>query len=91
LAATIYGEDKTNGIIQGELGLTTKMKFIPLLKKIKIDDLVVTSGLEANIPKGLVVGKVSVVNKENNGIWQEAIVTPLDSIEYLSVVSVIIN
>lgn len=91
IAATIFGEDKTNGIIEGELGLTTKMKFIPLSKKIKIGDLIVSSGLEPNIPKGLVIGKVSEVNKENNGIWQEVVVMPIDLAEYLSVVSIIIK
>ena len=38
LAVSILNEEKTNGIIQGELGLSVKMDFIPQSVNLEIDD-----------------------------------------------------
>ena len=38
-----------SGIIQGEYGLTLKMKYVPLDKRINIGDAVITTGLEDSI------------------------------------------
>lgn len=90
LAATIQNEDKTSGIAQGDLGLTIKMNFIPQTKKMAEGDIVITSGLEQNIPRGLVIGSVSQVNKENNELWQSAIIEPLIDFNDLTIVSVLL-
>ncbi|MDD4332914.1 MAG: rod shape-determining protein MreC [Patescibacteria group bacterium] len=89
LAATIQGETETEGVTEGDLGLTIKMNFVPQAKGIKLDDSVVTSGLEKNIPAGLLIGKVTQVEKENNEIWQKAIIEPMVDIDSISVVSVL--
>jgi len=89
LAAAIQNIDKTSGIISGEMGLTIKMEFIPQTDEIKIGDTVITSGLEENIPRGLVVGKVSEINKENNELWQSATIEPLVDMNGLIIVSVL--
>jgi rod shape-determining protein MreC len=90
LAATILNQNNTAGIAQGELGLTIKMGFIPQSVNIKKDDIVVTSGLEQAIPRGLAIGKVLSVNKENNELWQAATIEPLSNPDNLHVVSIII-
>ncbi|MFH0956192.1 MAG: rod shape-determining protein MreC, partial [Candidatus Falkowbacteria bacterium] len=77
LAASIFGKNKTSGIASGELGLTIKMDFIPQTENIKAGDIVATSGLEQNIPRGLVIGRVTKVSKENNEVWQTAAIEPL--------------
>lgn len=89
LAAGILGSEATNGITEGELGLTIKMNFIFQEVEIKKDDIVITSGLEETIPRGLVIGKVSDVNKENNELWQSAHLIPLMNTNNLLIVSVI--
>jgi len=66
-----------SGIIQGEYGLTLKIKYIPLDKKINIGDAVITTGLEDNIRWGIVIGQVMEINKKPNDIFQEVIVKPL--------------
>ncbi len=91
LAAAIQNTDKTSGIIKGDMGLTIKMEFIPQTDEIKVGDTVVTSGLEENIPRGLVIGKVVKVNKENNELWQSATIEPLVKLDELIIVSVLIN
>ena len=90
LAATILNEDKTSGVTEGELGLTIKMEFIPQEEEVNIGDIIVTSGLEQAIPRGLVIGKVTQVEKENNEIWQFATLEPLVQAEDLVIVSVLI-
>ena len=90
LAATILNQEKTSGIAEGELGLTIKMKFIPQESEVAVGDIIVTSGLEQAIPRGLVIGKVTQVEKENNDIWQFATIESLVDAQDLVIVSVLI-
>lgn len=90
LAAAILGEKKTSGIVTGELGLTIKMEFISQTENIKEGDLVATSGLEQNIPRGLVIGRVTKVIKENNEVWQSATIEPQINLDSLAVVSILL-
>jgi rod shape-determining protein MreC len=89
LAATILGEDKTSGIVQGDLGLTMNMDFIPQSKIIKEGDIVISSGLEESIPRGLVIGKVSKLSKENNELWQSAVLESSVDFDKVVIVSVL--
>jgi rod shape-determining protein MreC len=91
LAASIMERDNTSGIAEGELGLSTTMKFIPQSEPIRVGDTVVTSGLEESIPRGLVIGQVSQINKENNELWQQAVIeSPINFDELLVVAAIII-
>jgi len=90
LAVTIQNLDKTTGVAMGELGLTIKMEFIPQTEEVKIGDNIITSGLEENIPRGLVIGKVSEVNKESNELWQIATIEPIENLDNIVIVSIII-
>lgn len=90
IAASILGETKTSGIARGELGLTIRMDFIPQTENIKVGDIAATSGLEQNIPRGLVIGRVSHVKRENNDVWQSASIEPLENLDALSIVSVLV-
>lgn len=89
-AAAVLNEDKTKGIAEGELGLTVKMKFIPQIEIIKEGDFIVTSGLEKDVPRGLLIGKISRVNKESNELWQNAVIEPMVDFGDLMMVSAII-
>jgi rod shape-determining protein MreC len=89
-AATIQNQNRTMGITEGDLGLTIKMNFIPQSDTIKLDDTVITSGLGGNIPRGLVIGKVSQVNNRSNEIWQDVSIEPLINLNSLTIVSVLI-
>lgn len=91
LAVSIQGEDATAGIAEGELGLTIRMNFIPKNKQINNEDIVVTSGLEKNIPKGLVIGKVIKVNQPSNKVWQNVLIEPLVNLDDLIIVAVVKN
>lgn len=89
LAASLQNKNKTLGIVEGDLGLTIKMSYIPQLEKINVNDIVITSGLGGDIPRGLVIGRVQAVRNESNEIWQSATIEPLVNMDNLSVLSVI--
>jgi len=90
LAASIQNQNKTQGITDGDLGLTIKMNYIPQLEEINIGDTVITSGLGDNIPRGLVIGKVMQIQNDSNDVWQSATIEPLANLNNLTVLSVII-
>lgn len=90
VACSVQNSDRTSGVVEGRLGLTMEMNFIPQSEEVKEGDLVVTSGLERSIPKGLAVGKVAEVNSSKNDVWQQATVEPLVDFDNLTVVSVLV-
>ncbi len=89
-AASVQNQNKTQGIVAGNLSLTIKMSFIPQLEKISVGDIVITSGLGGKVPRGLVIGEISEVKSETNEVWQEAIIDPPVDFDNLTVVSVIL-
>lgn len=89
-AAAIQNQAKTQGLTDGNLGLTIKMDFIPQLEKISVGDTVITSGLGGIIPRGLVIGRVAQVQNASNEVWQAATIEPLVNFSNLTVVSVVI-
>jgi len=88
--ASLQNEQRTQGITNGQLGLTIVMNYIPQLEKIVAGDTVITSGLGENIPRGLVIGRVTSVRSESNDVWQTATIEPLLNFNNLTVVSVIV-
>ncbi len=90
LAVAANNTGKTTGLTRGELGLTINMDFIPLTENIETGNLIMTSGLEKNIPRGIIVGKVVKVEKGNNQLWQNAVIEPLVKPNELLIVSVIL-
>jgi rod shape-determining protein MreC len=90
LAATILNSEKTMGVAEGEFGLVVKMNFIPQNTNITQSEIVITSGLEQNIPRGLVVGKITQVLRISNELWQNATIEPLVNLDNLIVLSVIV-
>lgn len=90
LAATIQNESRTQGLTDGDLGLTIRMDYIPQLEKLTLGDTVITSGLGDKIPRGLVIGKISEIRNESNEVWQNATIEPLINLNNILVVSVII-
>lgn len=91
LAASIQNETRTQGITDGDLGLTIKMNYVPQMEKISIGDTVITSGLGGKIPRGLVIGQVIEIRNESNEVWQDATIEPLVNLNNLTFVTIIIS
>jgi rod shape-determining protein MreC len=91
LAATVSGGEGLSGLTQGDLELTVNLDFVPQNQAIEISDVIITSGLEAEIPKGLIIGEVQDIKNEPNNLFKTAIINPAIDLNKINIVSVIIN
>ncbi len=67
---------RDEGIIEGMFGGKARMKYIPLLSTVQVGDPVVTSGLTGGFPKGVPVGTITSIQKDEGGLFQSAEVRP---------------
>lgn len=82
-------KSRATGILQGRLGQSLVMRLIPWEEGISTGDLIMTSGLGGNFPKGLVIGQVSSVRQKDFQMYQEAEVKPTVDFNRLEMVTVI--
>ncbi len=79
LAVSLSQFSGTNGLIKGKAGISLLMDFIPQDQEVKKGDLVISSGLEEQIPKGLLVGEVSEVISQLGQIFKQAkVISPFN-------------
>ena len=88
-AAAFAGNEKTAGIIEGELNAGLTMTLIPNDIALQEGMPVITSGLENLIPRGLVIGEVAHFESNPNTLFQNAAIKPAASISSGAVVSII--
>lgn len=93
----IYSENKeekgsklTSGLVKGKHGLSMEMDYIPLDKSIEPGDYVITSGLESEIRRKLIIGQIEEVIKEPGAFSQKAIIKPLINFDTVRIVGVLI-
>jgi rod shape-determining protein MreC len=67
---------RDEGIIEGTFDGKARMKYIPLLSTVRVGDPVVTSGLAGGFPKGVPVGTILSIQKDESGLFQTAEVQP---------------
>lgn len=89
LAATTLNEDKSIGVVEGGFGISVRMNFIPQNETVHVGDMVMTSGLEQGVPRGLLIGTIEAVEKEAYQPFQRAIITPTTQLDKVSIVSII--
>lgn len=90
VAATVQNLTQTVGLVEGQFGLGLEMTNIPQDQEVKEGDLIVTSGLEGQIPKNLLIAKVESVHPIKSEIFKTAILSPIIPLNRLSDVLVII-
>lgn len=87
---------RATGNIQGQLGGALLMTQIPTTEEVKVDDEVVTAGIDLGdgvrspFPKGLLVGRIVDVQRDAASVVQLALVDPavaLDKLEYVLVIT----
>lgn len=81
---------RARGIVQGKSADRCLFQYVLRKNDVKLDDVVITSGLDGVYPKGLRIGKVSSVVRRNAGIFQDVEVTSFVDFEKLEEVLVII-
>lgn len=90
VGAIIQKTRETNGIIEG-LGNSNQLRMIniPYYSKIKQGDLIVSSGLSAIYPPGIMIGTVTEITREPNGLLLSAAIRPAVSFDKLEEVFVV--
>jgi rod shape-determining protein MreC len=88
-----YVQNSTNspGIVVGKLGLSLEMQLIPQSEQILTDQIVVSSGIEENIPEGLVIGQINSISSQTEELFQTASLQPPVTLDRLQIVSIIIQ
>lgn len=90
-AVSVLGQTQTIGVAEGMSENLLRLKFIPQDTPIKINDLVVTSGLESQVPSGLIIGLVNDVRLESNAPFLQAVIEPLADIRQYQIVHILIQ
>lgn len=81
---------RVQGIARGAGSRGCVLRYVPKIQDVKAGDVVVTSGLSNLFPKGLLVGKVSYVNRMDAGLFSKIYVAPfadLASVEEVMVLA----
>jgi rod shape-determining protein MreC len=76
IPVTIQDKDIT-GIAMGKIGNGLTMEQVPQSDSVQKGDLVITSGLGGDLPKGIILGKVDVVQKVAGSIFQQISLQPM--------------
>ncbi len=91
IAATVLNRDRSLGVVEGGYGLSVKMNFIPRNEVVVVGDQIITSGLEMNIPRGLLIGNITAVENESYQPFQEAVLTPATDLSKPYIVGVLLT
>jgi rod shape-determining protein MreC len=67
---------RDEGIIEGTVSGKARLKYIPLLAAVRVGDPVVTSGLTGGFPKGVPIGTITGIQKDEGDLFQTAEVQP---------------
>lgn len=87
----IVAKSRTHGIVEGHTGLKCKMKYVARTEELQEGDTIITAGLGEIYPKGIKVGHVEKIDKENMGITQRVEVKPSVDFQRLEEVVVLIE
>lgn len=87
----VLQNSNTSGIANGEIGYGLSMQKIPQGETINKGDVVISSGLGGDIPKGLIIGTVERVQKQENALFVSADIRPSADLSSLSRIIVITN
>ena len=80
---------RARGIVSGSLENGTVLKYVKRTEDIQVGDRLITSGLDGVFLKGLLVGTVSKVRKQNLGLFQTIEVMPAISPARVEIVLVV--
>ncbi len=72
----IVQRTREQGIVEGTMAGRLRLKYLPPSSEIREGDVILTSGLTASFPKGLMVGTVTRVDRGEGALYPEVEVIP---------------
>ncbi len=88
--ASLVQETRTAGIVKGQFNISLMMDMINPGDEIKVGDHIITSGQDGELPKGLLIGKVSEVMSVTGNIFKTAAIDSIlnfDELESIYILS----
>ncbi|MBI4089894.1 MAG: rod shape-determining protein MreC [Candidatus Kerfeldbacteria bacterium] len=79
----------TQGLVSGARGLSLSMGLISQSEHIEAGDIIVTSGVDSGVPRGLVLGEVERVDRQTGALFQSASLRPLFQSNRLDVITIL--
>jgi len=73
---TMVERTRAKAIVEGKGENRCQLKYLLRADEVAVGDIVVTSGLGGNFPKGLMVGEIKQVDKKGHGVFQFAELIP---------------
>jgi len=87
--SALIQSSRATGQVQGLVSGDMAMKYISQEKVVNEGEIVLTSGLGGNLPKGLVIGQIIDIKQRDSDLFQQAIVHPTVDFDNLEKVLVI--
>jgi rod shape-determining protein MreC len=88
---SIVQRTRAKAIVEGKGENRCQLKYLRRAEEVAVGDVVVTSGLSGNFPKGLRVGEIKKVDKKGHGVFQYAELVPSVDMTQLEEVFVIME
>ncbi len=88
---SIVERTRAKAIVEGMGENRCQLKYLRRAEEVALGDVVVTSGLGGNFPKGLMVGEIKKVDKKGHGVFQFAELVPSVDMTQLEEVFVIME
>lgn len=82
---------RATGVVEGQVGGSLLMKYLPQGETVNVNDIVLTSGLGGNFPQKLIIGQVTAVHQRDIEMFQQANIRPTVDFNNLEIVLVITN
>ena len=91
LVNALTQETRARGIVRGNHGLGLIMEMIPIDAEIKIGENILTSGINDQGPSGLIIGRITSIEKKESEIFQQATLGPAADFNELEKVFIIVS
>ncbi|HEC35356.1 MAG TPA: rod shape-determining protein MreC, partial [Anaerolineae bacterium] len=84
-------QSRASGLVRGQPDGSLRMVYIPHEDEVQVGDIVLTSGLGGVLPRGLVVGQVAEVQRQDFALHQEAVVRPAVDYRRVELVLIVVS
>jgi len=82
---------RVTGIVSGNLGAGARVSYLPLMADVAVGDEVVTSGMGGVFPKGILIGRITSVERNSGALFQEATLQPAVDLSRLEEIFILTN
>jgi len=93
ISATILNENDQGsiiGIVKGKLNISLELSMIPKDEQIQIGNIIFTSGIEEEIPAGLLLGEISEISRDERDLFKTAKIWQPADTKNITIVNVIL-